>query len=240
MARITRKELKKDPFLSVYYDDFVEFAERHYPKIIVVVVIIAAAIIAGLSWKRIQQRREVSANAALGEALGTFHSYVGQAGQGALAPGAQTFPDDATKFQAALKQFNAVYAKYPSQKAGQIALYHAGLCQAQLGQQAVAIKTLRQAARTSDAEVASLARFALADEMAKAGQLPEAQKVFRDLAEHPTDAVPAATSWLALAGLERESQPADARQIYDRLMKQYGDDAYLVDTVKQHLAAMTP
>lgn len=238
MARLTRKELKKDPFLSVYYDDFVEFAVKHYQKIIVVVVVIAAVIAASLSWKHLQQGRAVSANAMLGEALGTFHAYVGQAGQGALAPGAQTFPDGAAKFEAALKEFRAVYAKYPRQKAGEIALYHIGLCQAQLGQQDAAVSTLRQAAHGSSAEVASLAQFALADELAKSGHLPEAEKIFRHLAEHPTDTVPAATSWLALAGVELQTQPSDARQIYDRLMKQYSGDAYLVDTVKQHLAAM--
>ncbi|MGH9396431.1 MAG: tetratricopeptide repeat protein [Terriglobia bacterium] len=239
MARLTRKELKKDPFLSVYYDDFVEFAEKHYQKIIIAVLIIAAVIAGGLSWKHYQQREEVRANSMLGEALTTFHAYVGEAGQGALAPGAQTFPDDAAKFQAALKEFDAVYAKYPHQKAGEIALYHIGLCQAQLGQRDAAVKTLRQAARGSDSEVASLARFALADELAGSGQLPEARKIFRDLAEHPTDTVPAATAWLALAAMERETQPSDARQIYDRLMKEYGNDAYLVDAVKQHLASMT-
>ncbi|MGH9352693.1 MAG: hypothetical protein ACRD2G_11120, partial [Terriglobia bacterium] len=162
MARLTRKELKKDPFLSVYYDDFVEFSQRHYQKIIIAVAVIVVVIIAGISWKRYHAGQEAAANTLLGAALTTFHAYVGQAGQGALAPGAETFADPAAKFQAAIKQFTVLDQKYPRMEAAQIALYHIGLCQAQLGHKDAAIQTLKRAWQSSDPGVASLARFALA------------------------------------------------------------------------------
>lgn len=236
MARLTRKELKKDPFLSVYYDDFVDFARKHYSKIIVAVLIIVAIIVADLSYKRYRQRQELAANTMLGTALATFHAYVGQTGS--LAPGGQTFPDATTKYQAALKQFTAVYAKYSSLDAGEVALYHVGLSQAALGQHEKAIATLRRASQNSPASIGSLARFALAEELAKSGKTGEAESIYRDLAEHPTETVPSATSWLALAALEQTSRPADAKQIYDTLLKEHSSDTYLVEAVKQHLAGM--
>lgn len=240
MARLTRKELKKDPFLSVYYDDFVEFAEHHYQKIIVAVAVLAVVIVAGISWRHYRERQAVTANTLLGEALTTFHAYVGSSGQGTLAPGAQTFADPAAKYQAALKQFTALEQQYPRSEAGQIALYHIGLCQAQLGQKDAAIQTLKRAGQLPDRGIASLAQFALAGELAKAGNTNEAETLYRGLAEHPTNTVPAATAWLALAGAERETHPAEAREIYQRVLKSVGSDSELVEAVKQQMASLNP
>jgi len=233
---LTRKELKQDPFLSVYYDDVVEFAQKHYIKLTILVVIIALAALGFVSWKRYEQRQEASANALLGSALAAFHAYVGSAPADSLGPGVQKFPTAAEKYQAALKAFNAVVAQYPHQKAGEIARYHAGVCQAMLGQQTAAIQTLQQAAKTSDPEIASLARFALADELARTGKLPQAEKMYKDLALHPTRTVPAATAWLALADAEKAADPAGARQIYERISSEWGSNAYLAETLKQKLA----
>jgi len=238
VARLTRKELKKDPFLSVYYDDFVEFAQKHYQKIIVVVIAIAVIVFAVTAWKHHEQQQEVSANALLGAALATFHAYVGQASQDALGPGVQAFPTAADKYKAALKEFSAVVEKYPRQKAAEIALYHIGICQAQLGQDQAAVKTLQEASHASDRNIASLAQFALADELARSGKLPEAEKIYRQLAEQPTATVPAPTAWLALADLCRTKEPAQARAIYERVAKEYGSNAYVAETVKQQLATL--
>ena len=236
MAHLTRKELKQDPFLSVYYDDFIEFAQKHSAKLAAVVVIIALAAVGLVSWKRYEQRQEASASALLGAALAAFHGYIGTAPADALGPGVQKFSTVEEKYQTALKAFDAVVAKYPSQKAGEIASYHAGICQAMLGQQAAAIQTLQQAAKISDPEIASLARFALAGEFARTGQLPQAEKIYKDLAQHPTRTVPSTTAWLALADAEKATNPAGARQIYERMSNEWGSNAYLTETLKQKLA----
>lgn len=238
MARLTRKELKQDPFFSVYYDDFVEFAEKHYPTFIGIIIVVVLVIVGIKIWNRHQSSQELSANTLLGEALSTFNAYVGAAPQGALGPASQTFPTATEKYKAALQQFSQVVTKYPGQKAAEIALYHVGICQAQLGQHAQAIRTLRNAAKASDPEIASLAKFALADELARSGQLGEAQQVFRQLAANPTRAMPAATAWLALASAERSSNPVQARQIYQRLAQQAGSDPYLVEAAKQQLSSL--
>lgn len=238
MARLTRKELKKDPFLSVYYDEIVEFAQKNYHAIIIAILVVALAVVAVYSWRGHQQRQELAANALLGAALSTFQVYVGTASEGALGPGTQAFSTPAAKYQAALKQFSELVEKYPRQKAAEIALYHVGVCESQLGNSSAAVKTLEQAEHASDHDIASLARLALADELARTGKLDAARQIYTQLAAHPTPAVPAATAWLALANAERFTQPGAAREIYQRLAKDYSSDTYLAETVKQQLSTL--
>lgn len=238
MARLTRKELKQDPFLSVYYDDFVEFAQNHYQKMIIVVAVIIIAVVAVVFWRRHGAQQEMAANTMLGQALATFHADVGASAQ--ATPGAQTFADAQAKYNAALRQFTSIEKQYPKSTAGQIALYHIGLCQAGLGQESVALTTLQRASQSSDPGVAALAQFAQAGELEKSGQKPQAEALFRRLAEHPTTTVPAATAWLALAGAERQSNPTEARAIYQRVLKSLGSDSELVDAVKQQMATLNP
>ncbi len=237
MARLTRKELKKDPFLSVYYDDFMEFATENYTAILGAIVVVVLAAVAVYAWRGYKQRQGFAANALLGAALNTFHAPVGAAAQ-ASTPDAEAFATAQNKYQSALKQFMEVYEKYPGRKAGQIAFYHVGLCQELLGNNAAAVKTLEQAGHVSDQGIASLANFALANELAKTGKLSEAQKLYGELANHPRETVPAPTALLALADSERVPAPAAARQIYERLAKDYASDKYLAETVKQQLSTL--
>jgi tetratricopeptide (TPR) repeat protein len=238
VARLTRKELKKDPFLSLHYDDFVEFAQKNYHTIIGALVVIMLVVGGAYFWKTHKQQQELAANTLLGTALTTFHAYVGPASEGALGPGTETFSTAAEKYQAALKQFSQVVEKYPGQRAAEIALYHVGICHSQLGNTSVAVKTLEQATHSSDSEIASLAKLALAEELARTGKLDAAQKFYDQLTSHPTQSVPAATAWLSLANAERFTRPAAARAIYQRLEKEYSSDTYLAETVKEQLATL--
>jgi tetratricopeptide (TPR) repeat protein len=238
MARLTRKELKKDPFLSVHYDDLMEFVEKNYRGIIGTVVLGILVVGAVYSWRSYARSEVLAANTLLGAALNTFQAYVGPAPEGASAPGEQTFSTAAEKYRTALKQFSEVVEKYPRQKAAEIALYHVGVCQSELGNSDAAVKTLEQAVRASDPEIASLSRLALADELTRTGKLSAGEKLYTELANHPTHTVPAATAWLALANAERATQPAAARKIYQRLAKDYASDTYLAETVKEQLSTL--
>ena len=239
MAHLTRKELKKDPFLSVYYDDFVEFAEKHYRELAAALIVVALLVVGVMSWKRHTQAQEANANALLGSALATFHAYVGSASADALGPGVQRFSTPDEKYEASLKGFSAVAAKYPRQKAGEIALYHAGICQAMLGQPTAAVETLERAGKSSDQEIASLSRLALGDELEQTGKTAQAEEIYKNLVQHPTRTVPAATAWLALADAEASANPSGARQIYERMSNQMSSDAFLAETLKQKLADLT-
>lgn len=243
MARLSRRELKEDRLQSAF-EDYEAFVKEHYKEILTVVGIglVLVGAVAGL--KVYTGRIEGAANAKLGAALDTYNAYVGTPAPGLLGPGTQSFPTAEAKYQKALDQFQAVtqvagFEKLlPELKAVRIARYHAGLCQAQLGDDTSATKTLQEAAKDKDSAIASLARFALAEEYVKTSKLPEAIKVYQDLADHPSSTVPRSTALLALADAVRSSQPAQARQIYERLEKEYSTDTTLAEVLKQQISSL--
>lgn len=242
MDRRTRHQLKQDEFKDTLVQ-VEDYFKQHYKEIlnVAVIVVVVVGLAAGL--KYYTDRQEAAANADLGEALSTFRAYVGQATPGQTAPGEVTYTTAQEKYKKALQQFDAIVDKYkmpPRPKAVAVALYQAGVCQALLGDQAGAIRTLTEASMGHDAEIASMAKFALAGELAKTGKVPEAVKLYQELAEHPTMTVPKASALLAQADAYRESQPAKARQIYQQVEKEFASNSSVAQAVKQQIATLTP
>ena len=242
MDRQTRHQLKQDEFkdtLALFQD----YLKRHYTEIvnISIIVVVVVGLAAGL--KYYTDRQEAAANADLGEALATFRAYVGQPTPGQASPGESTFASAQEKYKKALQQFNAIVDKYkmpPRPAAVALALYQAGVCEALLNNQKGAIATLTQASTDHNVEIASMAKFALASELAKSGKTPEAAKLDQELADHPTMSVPRASALLALADAYRESQPAKARQLYNQVEKEFASNSSVAQAVKQQMASLTP
>jgi tetratricopeptide (TPR) repeat protein len=240
VARLTRHELKDDKFKSAY-EEYMYFLEQHYREAAVAVgmALVIVGLVFGLRY--LMAREEAVANAQLGEALDTFHAYVGAPAPGSPGP---TFSTAKEKYTKALGEFTAMTelkgwaAILPTQRAVRIARYHVGLCQAELGDEAGAIKTLTQAADDRDAEIASLARFALAEQLVKTGKTADAIKLYQYLEDHPTTAVPKATAELAHADALRTTQPAEARRIYEHMQREYASDSTLAESVRQQIASL--
>ena len=128
----------------------------------------------------------------------------------------------------------------PRPKEVAIARYQAGVCQALLDDHSGAIQTLTEASMDRDAEIAAMAKFALAGELAKSGKTPEAAKLYQELADHPTLSVPRASALLAMADTYREAQPAKAREIYERVEKEFASNPSVAQAVRQDIASLTP
>jgi len=240
--RETRHQLKQDEFKDTLVQ-FEEYFKKHYQEIlnVSIIVIVVVGLVGGL--KYYTGRQEAAANADLGEALATFRAYVGQPTPGQNEPSGSTYATAQEKYKKALQQFDAILDKYkmpPRPKAVAIARYQAGVCQALLNDQAGAILTLTEASRDRDAEIAALAKFALAGELAKSGKTPEAAKLYQELADHPTLTVPKASALLAMADAYRESQPAQARKIYEQLEKEFAASGAVAQAVRQDIASLTP
>lgn len=236
MDRYTRHELKQDE-LQEALEKLQVFGSKYYRQII---IIGAAIIVAGglaFAYKAYSSRQESAANAALQNALTTFDAYVGSA-PGQLASTGPTFATAEAKYQKALDQFQAVVKKYPHTKAGAYAKIHAGICQSQLGESDAAVKTLTEAGQDSNSEIASLAKFSLAQVLAREGKTDEAAKIDQSLADHPTLNVPKATAMMALANLYRAKQPARARAIYEQLQKEFSSDQVLASAIKQDMEGL--
>lgn len=242
MDRKTRHQLKQDEFR----DSLVrleEFAKKNYKEIITYSVIAVAVVGLAVGLKYYTDRQEESANAELGEALATFRASVGQPAPGQAAPGGATYATAQEKYKKALQQFNAIVENHhipPRPKAVEIALYQAGVSQSLLGDQKGAIQTLTAASESHDSEIASMAKYALAGELAKAGNISQAVKLYQELADRPTITVPKASALLAMADVYRGSQPAQARQIYQRVQKEFADNPVVAEAVRQNMTSLAP
>jgi hypothetical protein len=243
LSRLSRRELKEDR-LRTAFEDYEAFAKDHYKEITAAVAIGLALIGAVFGLRFFTNRTEASANTKLAAALDTYHAYVGNTSAGLVSPGMQSFPTAGEKYKKALTQFQAVTdgtgveRLLPQLKAVRIARYYVGMCQAQLGSDSGAVKTLQESGRDSDPSIAALAQLALAGEYVKTGKVADAVKIYQELADHPTSTVPRSTPLLALAGIYRNSQPAQARQVYERLEKEYGTDAALAADLKQQITSL--
>jgi hypothetical protein len=240
MDRLTRHELKQDEFRETL-DQLEQYLKAHLKEILTaaILVIVVVGLAGGLKYYLGQQ--EASANIELASALKTFQAYVGPVAPGSMSPGEENFLTGADKYKKALEQFNAIVLKYrtvPRPKAVSIALYHAGICESLLGNSGAAINKLQEASRDGDQEIASLAQLALAGEFLKSGKTQEAIKIYQDLADHPSLAVPRATALLALADACKDSQPARARQLYEEIRKAFGSDSVIGDAMKQEMTAL--
>jgi tetratricopeptide (TPR) repeat protein len=235
--RYTRRQLKQDEF-----QDTVEtvqiFVSEHFRQIVFIGVAVLL-VVGGAFWlKSHYARQEAEANSQLQAAIGTFDAYVGTPSATNPVQAGQMFPTAQGKYQKALGQFLEIVQRYPRTKAAGYAEVHAGLCEANLGNDAGAEKTLRQAGQNSDKEIAALAQFALAGELLKAGKLADAAKIYQGLADHPTLTVPRATALLAMADAYRATQPSRARETYNQIQKEFGSDNTIAEVLKQQIASL--
>jgi TolA-binding protein len=237
LARFTRHELKQDQ-LRTTLEAFEQLAKAHYRELAggVSALIVILGLATGL--KLYNDRQEAAANAQLGAALKTFRAYVGSASPEVLGADAPTFATAQEKYKKARDQFSEVARQFPHQKAAAIARYHLGVCQAALGEHAAATKTLEEASRASDQNIASLAKFALAGEYASSGRLAEAEKLYRDLAAHPSFTVPKASALMALADADRATKPAQSRELYQNLEREFGSDLALAGVIKEQMSGL--
>jgi tetratricopeptide (TPR) repeat protein len=240
MDRLTRHELKQDEFRETL-DQIEQYLKTHLKEILTAGTLVIAVVGLAGGLKYYLDQQEASANFELASALRTFQSYVGAVTPGTLGAESETFPSAADKYQKARDQFNAIVQKYrifPRPKAVSIARYHVGICEGLLGDSAEAIKTLQEASRDRDREIATLAEFALAGEFLKTGKRQEAVAIYQHLADHPSLAVPRASALLALADSLKDSQPGQARKLYDQVQKEFGSDISIAETVKQQMAGL--
>ena len=240
MDRRTRQQLKHDEFK----DSLViaeEFIKDHAKEIINYAIIVVVVVGLAMGLRYYTDRQEASANADLGAALTTFRGYVGQPTPGETTPNSVTFATAQEKYKKALEQFNAIINKYtviPRPKAVDIARYQAGVCQSLLDDHAGAIQTLTEASTVHDTEIASMAKFALAGELVRSGKTEQAVKLYQELADHPTLDVPQASALLAMGDAYRASQPAKAREIYQRVAKDFASDPTIAQAVQQQIATL--
>jgi TolA-binding protein len=218
-----RHQLKEDRFSKATFEaaeKTVHWTQEHQSKLVVALIVVAvvAAIAIG-GWYYVQSQDE-KASFELATAVRTLDTPLRPAGT-PEQPGYASFESGTARATEARKQFQAVADKYPQTHTGKMARYFVGLTSAQLGDNAAAERNLQEAAGSSDSDLASLGKFALASEYANEKKDSQAIDLYKQLIDHPTMLVGKVTAQLELASFYASHQkPDEARNIYTQIGKE--------------------
>jgi tetratricopeptide (TPR) repeat protein len=234
----TRHQLKQDRFSKVTFEaagNAAHWSVEHQSKLIaaVIVVIVIGAIALG-GWYYLNAQDE-KASAEFSTAVRTWETPLRPAGV-PPQPGTDSFASAQERATAARKQFQAIVDKYPRTHTADIARYFVGLASAQLGDNAAAERSLQEAARSSNAALAALGKFALASVYRAENKDAQAIDVYKQLMDKPTLVVSKATAQLELASFYESRQKKDeAKKIYELVQKE--NPATDAASLAQRLAA---
>lgn len=223
MARIQRQELKHDEFVDTL-DATLIWVEDNWRALLTasLAVLLVGGSVGGYLWySRTQEQR---AGTAFTAALMTYQAPV-QAGLPPL-PGQgpeKVFTSEKEKYETALKEFAAIRTDFPRTQGAFLAGLYQALCQNQLGDLKAAVAILEQVGQVRDPNVAAEAQLTLAGFYQKLGRPQDAEKLYRQLAAKPTVTVPRSMALLELAAMKAESDPAEARRLYDEIKKEFAD-----------------
>ena len=240
MARLKRQELKHDEFIDSA-DALYLYVEEHGRTLVTaaLAVLVAGGALVGFYWYSRQQEHQ--GNAALGAALMTFEAPV-QAGLPPL-PGEtrKTFTSEQEKYTAAEKEFTAVRTGFPRTRAALFAKHYQALCQWEKGEHDSALAGLDELTRAADPNVAALAKLHLAGYYESLGRAADAEKLYRDLADHPAVTVPRAAALLALAQVVSNRDAAEARRLLEEVKGAYPDTSIATEATRRlELLPATP
>jgi tetratricopeptide (TPR) repeat protein len=219
----TRHQLKQDRFSKVTFEaagNAAHWSVEHQSKLIaaVIAVIVIGAVAFG-GWYYLNSQDE-KASAELSTAVRTWETPVRPAGV-PPQPGSDSFASAQERATAARKQFQAIVDKYPRTHTADMARYFVGLAAAQLGDNAAAERSLQEAARSSNSDLAALGKFALANVYRAENKDAQAIDLYKQLIDKPTLVVSKATAQLELASFyESRQKPDEAKKIYEQVQKE--------------------
>jgi predicted negative regulator of RcsB-dependent stress response len=225
VARITRKELKKDAFTQEVTHT-VEYLGEHrrqavrYGAIALAVVLLAGGLHYFSKW-RAEARQQ-----ALGAAMTIQEAPIGPASPGSAAP---NYPTEAARNNAAQKAFGELAAKYAGTDEAVVARYFLGTMAAEEGRLDEAERVLKEVAGSNNTGYASLAKLTLANVYNARDKAADAEKLLRSLIEKPTIFVSKEQATIALAHMLASSKPDEARKLVEPLTLQpppYGKAAF--------------
>jgi predicted negative regulator of RcsB-dependent stress response len=218
----TRHQLKEDRFSKATLEaagKTVDWTQENQGKLLVaaVALIIIAALAFG-GWYYVNTQDE-KASLDLTAALRTFDTPLRPPGT-PQQPDYPTFESSADRATAARKQFQQIVDKYSETKTGKMARYFVGLTSAQLGDYATAERTLQETSSSSNGEVASLGKFALASVYAAEKKDSQAIDLYQQVIDKPTTLVSKVAAQLELAGfydqIQKENPASEAASLAQR------------------------
>jgi tetratricopeptide (TPR) repeat protein len=223
MARITRKELKRNE-LADTFGKTVDYVSHHRKGAVEAIAAAAAVLLIAAGFFLFRGWRERQAGRELSAALEILETPI--AGDPAAAGAPKTYPTAAEREREALE-----HLREASEKGGTSAGRAAVVILAARGEKpAQATEALSKAARDEQAEVAVAAEIDAARLLAAQGKTTEAIDRLKRAIESPKSAAPKDALLFALAETyEKAGSSADARATYQRLVTDYPNSPYRTD-----------
>lgn len=223
MRAEARHQLKQDRFRGATLqvaEDAAHWTVEHKSKIIVAAVIAVVVIAAVLGGWYYLNKQDEKASVDLTKAVRAMDTPVRPADAPAQ-PDVQSYTSAKERATDAHKQFQVVVDKYPHTRSADIARYFLGLTAADMGDYSSAQKELSTVASYHNADLASLAKLALASVYRQQGQNKQAIEIYKALVDKPTSMVSKPAAQLQLAdALLADRQPLEAKGMYERVQKE--------------------
>jgi len=219
----TRHQLKEDRFSKATFqaaEATVHWSQEHQGKLVAAAVaVIAIVAIAIGGWYYIDSQDQ-KASLELAEGVRMMEAQLRPPGTPAQ-PGFISYESITERATAARKQFQSIADKYPQTKTGKMSRYFVGVTSAQLGDNATAERNLQEAAGSSNAQLASLGKFALASLYRGEKKDSQAIDLYKQLIDKPTELVSKVSAQLELASVyESQQKSADAKKLYQEIQKE--------------------
>jgi hypothetical protein len=218
LDRVHRKELKHDKFVEEVGHSL-EFAAEHKSQVIKYGLGALVVVIAGIG---IYMYRDSQTTARQDELRNAMNIQQAQVGVGVGGEFVTTYPTEAEKQAALDKALKNVIQKYPGKPEAMVAEYFLGTTAADNGNSAAAEKNLKDVAENGEADIASQAKLSLSQLYAAESRTGDAEKLLRDLMNHPTVLVSKEQATVALARVLATSKPEEARKLLEPLRTEHG------------------
>jgi TolA-binding protein len=234
MKRTERQHLKENELraFAVQARDTIDARRRETTTIIVAAVVVGALAIGYFVWR---ERVQTKAHTLLAQAIAVQDARIGPPPAPGTPAGSLYFPTERERAQAALTKFKIAADAYPSTEAGIYARYQQGATALGLGDTSGAAAAYRQVIEKSgDKFYGQMARLALAEAQARAGQFDQAISAFTELAQRKDGPLPVDGILMQLGRTYLEAgKRADAQQTFNRLVEEYPESPFTGDARKE-------
>jgi predicted negative regulator of RcsB-dependent stress response len=234
---ILRKDLKKDEIREKFVHG-VESVASHQQALWIVITAALVVALAVFGWNTYAKRQTAKASAALDDAMKIFQARIRTPGE-PVDPTEITYLDEKNKFADSENKFLLVASQYGRTKPGQMARYYEALSEVQLKKYGDAEKNLGQVVSIGDENLASLAKFQLAEVYQRENKGSQAVDLYKQLSDKPSVLVPKPMAMLALADYYRKTDPAQAAKLYNQVKQEFPDAAEEADQGLELLNAKT-
>jgi predicted negative regulator of RcsB-dependent stress response len=217
VARISRKELRKDEIRDELAGSVGYLVEHR--NTVIIAAVLAIVVGAGLAFYLGHRRtQKAEARKALQDAIEQFHGQVNTEQR----IGMITFTTTIERRTRTTEAFDGVKQRYAGTPEADAAEYYLALLDAEEEKYQEAQPKLESAIRSSDDEIAGLARLALAEVYVRLEKEAEAREQYQYLVDHPTRMIPKERAQLALARFLIPREPERAKEILNELILKPG------------------